>query len=281
MSKTEVSVILPVYNGSAYLSESIKSVLNQSHANFELIIVDDGSTDESPEIIKKYADEDKRIKNIRNKKNLGIQKSLNKGIKLSKGTYIARIDDDDLWCDKNKLEKQVEFLNNNLECGVIGTAMILIDSEGKELGKIVYKESDNDIRNNLLLASQLAHPSVVIRKKALDELGFYREDKKYRHTEDYELWLRLGTKYKLANLADYCIKYRINPKGLSLKNEFRQRLAGLGVTLEYRKKYPGAIKAIVMKIITLPVSRSLLDSSIQNNKLTRKVYSGLTGIDKG
>jgi len=271
---------MPVYNGEKFIGEAIKSVLNQKFKDYEYLIVEDKSTDQSLDIIREYKNKDSRITIIRNKSNLGIQKTLNKGIRLSQGEYIARIDCDDVWSSKNKLGKQVKFLEQNPNYGVVGTNIVSIDNSGKELNRIRYKEADSEIRKNLLLASQMAHPSVLIRKKALDEVGCYREDKKYKHAEDYELWLRIGTRYKLANLPDFFLKYRINPSGVSLKNELSQRMASLRVTLKYKNQYPNAFKAIFLKITTLPLPRFLLDKAIKKNNFFGSIYSRLTGIQK-
>lgn len=276
----KISVLMPVYNGEKFLKKSIQSVLKQNFNDFEFLILDDGSTDESLLIIKKYARIDKRIRVIKNKKNLGIQRTLNKGIRLSEGEYIARIDSDDLWCNENKLKEQIFFLEKNSEYGLIGTAMILIDEEGKELSRVNYPQTDNAIREKILMASQFAHPSVLIRRKALDQVGFYSEDKKYKHIEDYELWLRLGSKYKLANLKGYYLKYRISPKGLSFKNQFKQRKSGLKLTFDYANQYPRAFKAFLIKAFTLPLSRSNLDLLFKKSSFIRNSYQRITGIKK-
>lgn len=270
---------MPVYNGSRYLKQSIESVLNQSFSDFQFVIIDDKSKDNSLEIITFYAKQDPRINTIRNKKNSGIQKSLNSGIANAEGEYIARIDHDDIWCDKDKLKKQIDFLEQNTSHALIGTAAILINESDHEIGRAEYQKNDKDIRKKLLISNQFAHPSILIRKKALEKVGFYSEEKGYRHVEDYELWLRLGKKYKIANLSDYSLKYRVNPEGVSLKNQFRQRLAGLKLSIKYSKYYPSSFRAILIKIFALSMSRSIIDS-ITKNSLAKKGYTKLTGIRK-
>lgn len=270
---------MPVYNGSRYLGQAVDSVLNQTFSDFEFIIIDDASTDKSAEIIDEYAKKDQRVRVIKNERNLGIAKSLNKGLRESHGEYIARIDDDDIWSDKEKLRKQAGYLGQNPDCALVGTAMICVDADSQEIGRVQFATQDQKIREKILLANQFSHPSVLIRKKYLDESGFYSEEKKYQHIEDYELWLRLGKKYKLANLPDYCLKYRINPQGISLKNQFRQRLAGLKLSTEYSKYYPRGFRTILIKLFSLPLSRSALDS-ITKNSLAKKGYAKFTGIKK-
>lgn len=270
---------MPVHNGARYLKQAIESVLDQSFSDFELIVIDDGSTDNSLEIIRSFSKSDPRINIVKNEKNLGIQKSLNIGIKKARGDFIARIDHDDIWCDRNKLQKQVDFLEQNSSYALVGTAAIFINASGHEIGRAKYQSADENIRKRILLANQFAHPSVLIKKEALEKVGLYSEEKKYKHIEDYELWLRLGKKYKLANLHDYCLKYRVNAEGISLKNQFQQRLAGLKLSIEYSRHYPNSFKSILIKLLTLPLSRSAMDS-ITKNSLARKGYMKFTGIKK-
>lgn len=270
---------MPVYNGDQYLKQAIESVLDQTFSDFEFIIINDGSTDRSLETVESYAKQDPRIKIIKNEKNLGIQKSLNIGIKKSRGDFVTRIDHDDIWCDEDKLKKQIEFLEQNPDHALVGTGMICIDPDGTKINSLQYKNTNREIRDHMLLSNQFAHPSVLIRKEALDKVGLYSEDNQYKNVEDYELWLRLGKKYKLANLPDYCIEYRINSKGISLKNQFRQRLAGLKLSLKYAKYYPNSFRSILIKLLTLPFSRSVMDS-ITKNSLAKKGYAKFTGIKK-
>lgn len=270
---------MPVYNGSQYLKQSIESVLNQSFLDFEFVIIDDESRDNSLEIINSYAKKDPRIKIIRNKKNSGIQKSLNRGIAKSSGEYIARIDHDDIWRDKDKLRKQVDFLEKNPHHALVGTGVLCIDPDGRKINFLQYKISNQEIRNYILLSNQFAHSSVLIRKEALEKVGYYSEDKKYKNIEDHELWLRIGKKYKLANLPDDAVEYRISPMGISLKNQFRQRLAGLKLSVKYSGDYPNGFKAILTKLLTLPLSRSVT-GSITKNSLFKKGYAKFTGIKR-
>ena len=128
-----VSILLPAYNGSKRIEGAIRSVIGQTYTNWELLVIDDGSIDKTAEIVDNFTKNDTRIKYIKNEFNLGIQKTLNYGLRESKGEYIARIDDDDIWCDKEKLNKQVDFLNTNPKCVLVGTGVIIVDKDNKEL----------------------------------------------------------------------------------------------------------------------------------------------------
>lgn len=271
---------MPVYNGDQYIEQAIESVLNQSFSDFEFIITDDGSTDRSHEIVNSFAKQDPRIKIFKNEKNLGVQKSLNRGLEKSRGDFIARIDHDDIWCDKDKLKKQIEFLEQNPDYALVGTGVICIDLNGKKINSIQHKNTDQEIRNHILLLNQFAHPSILIRKKALSEIGSYSEDKKYKNVEDYELWLRIGKKFKFANLPDYSIKYRLNPNGITLKKQFKQRLTGLILSMEYAKFYPNRSRSILIKLLTLPLSRETLDFLVAKSNFARKLYLRLSGTDQ-
>ena len=280
MTSPKITVLMPVYNGGKYLNDAIESVLNQSFSDFEFLIINDGSTDNSEGVIKKYQQQDTRIVYIKNEENIGLQKTLNKGLSFSKTDFLARMDSDDIWCDKDKLQKQFDFLKKNPDHALVGTAMETMDEKGSKLQTIKFKESDNEIRNVILFSSQFAHPSVMISERALDEIGFYATDNKYKNVEDYELWLRIGTKYKFANLPDVCLRYRIHSSSVSMQNQFKHRIDWIRLTWEYRKYYPHAAKALLPKISSIVISRNLLDKITKKSRLFATLYSKISGIEK-
>ena len=212
MPKPLVSVIMPVYNAQNYVEEAILSILNQTYQNFEFIIINDGSTDKSLEIIQEYAKKDNRIKVI-SRENKGLIYSLNEGIKLSKGKYIARMDADDISLSY-RFEKQIEFMENNLDVGICGSSAIVFDDK-TEKKWIVYKD-ENRIKAELLFSSPFIHPSVMIRKSIIDKYNFFY-DKDYIHAEDLELWVRMSDFVKLANIQDILFKYRDTPNSVTNK----------------------------------------------------------------
>ena len=213
-----VSVIMPVYNSGIYLHKAIDSILAQSHGNFELIIIDDASNDETKKILASFTDH--RVKVISNEANLGIAKSLNKGIALCNGTYIARMDADDVSIPE-RFEKQVNFLQKNTKVGVLGGAATLIDNCGSKLGTLTPVKSHEFIASNLALGSCVIHPTVMFNTKVVSkELILY--DENYKHAQDYELWLRLISKTLFRNLNIKLINYRIHPAGISQKLKAEQ-----------------------------------------------------------
>ena len=141
-----ISIILPTYNGAKYIRKAIESVISQNFFDWELMIINDGSTDNTEEIIEEYKSKDNRIVYIKNDSNLGIQKTFNKGLGEAKREYVARIDDDDEWIDKDKLTNQVEFLDNNQDYVLVGTGVIIVDVSDKEVVKYLVPTRDNEIR---------------------------------------------------------------------------------------------------------------------------------------
>jgi len=208
-----VSVVMSVYNGEPYLHDAIVSILEQTLVNFEFIIVNDGSTDKSFEIIKSF--EDERIILI-NQQNAGLAKALNKGIRIAKGKYIARMDADDI-CIKNRLELQVEYMENNPDCVVVGSNAKVID----QCGNYVYTTKlpiDNDQLRKLLPSSPFVHSSVLMRKEAVEKCNFYYEEISNLYSfEDVILWNKICHQGKLANIKIPLIRYRLQPFAVTSK----------------------------------------------------------------
>jgi glycosyltransferase involved in cell wall biosynthesis len=199
-----VSVILPVYNGSTYLREAIDCILAQTYANFELIIIDDGSTDNSSEIIAKYTDS--RIKFYR-QENQGLAATLNKGISLASGIYIARQDQDDVSLPE-RFCKQVEFLKSNPDYGMVGT-WADIWTIGGPSGRIHKHPTESPLlKLKLLFTNPFVHSSIMMRKTILDEVGGYTNNPARHPPEDYELWSRIARICEVANIPESLVIYR-------------------------------------------------------------------------
>lgn len=183
-----VTVLMSVYNANSYLADSIESILNQTYRDFEFIIVDDGSTDGSRDIIKKYALCDSRIVYIRNRANIGLAKSLNKGVKIAKGKYIARQDADDLSAN-DRLEVQVSYALENSYVDIIGSNCFIIDISGNPVCEINTYAKIKDHQATLLNKQAIfPHGSAFIKKNKLLEVGLY--DERFFYSQDGELWLR-------------------------------------------------------------------------------------------
>jgi glycosyltransferase involved in cell wall biosynthesis len=184
-----ITVLMPVYNGKDYLRDSIESILSQTYLDFEFIIIDDGSTDSSLEIINSYAKQDKRIIVRKNEHNIGLAKSLNAGIKLAKGQYIARQDADDL-SSADRLDIQLSYALSHPQVDLIGSNSYVIDLDG---GIVCRNDSYANIidRWNALLERKaiFPHGSAFLKKSKLVEVGGY--DERFFYSQDGELWLRL------------------------------------------------------------------------------------------
>jgi glycosyltransferase involved in cell wall biosynthesis len=206
-----VSVIMPNYNNSIFISEAIESILNQSYTNFEFIIVDDCSRDNSWEIIKKYAKKDKRIKAFRNKRNLKIVNTRNKGFELidKKSKYVAIFDSDDISL-QNRLELQVNFLEKNRDYGAVGGHTYLINENSKRIGFRKYICEFKKLKQNILFRSPFAQPTVMIRAQVLEKVGYYSSDGLFDRARDFDLWVRIFDEYKIINLDNFLIEYRIS-----------------------------------------------------------------------
>ncbi len=210
MSETPiVSVILPVYNAELYIKESIDSILNQTFTNFELIIINDGSTDNSEKIILSYLD--LRIK-YTYQSNCGLAGALNNGIKLSKGKFIARQDQDDI-SYPNRLQKQVDFLEVHSNIILLGARAKIFTNNSTDF--LIHKHAilPAVLKFDLLFDNPFVHSTIIFRKKDLDVIGLYNTDRAY--FEDYELWSRFAEKGDVANLKDVLLDYRHHDKGLS------------------------------------------------------------------
>ncbi len=204
MTNPAVSVVLPVYNCPQYVDEAINSIFAQTFDDFELIVIDDGSTDETPLLLRKYTD--RRMTLIR-QENRGLAATLNRGIELSKGRYVARQDQDDASFPQ-RFAKQVAFLDQHPECGIVGT-WAEIWRERAMTKRIHRHASDNStLKFELLFNNPFVHSSVMIRKSALDHIGGYSTDKDRQPPEDYELWSRISRKFDVANIPEVLHRYR-------------------------------------------------------------------------
>ena len=205
-----VTVLMPVYNSEMYLKEAIDSILNQTFRDFEFIVINDGSTDSTSDIIKSYSDP--RIIYLQNEKNCGVAKSLNKGLRIARGKYIVRMDADDISLPA-RLEKQVAFMDANPEIGVCGTWLKTFGN-----GNDIWTPPgthDEIFVGIFFCYVNTYHPTVIIRKDTIKDLQeFYNED--FKQSEDVEYWARLANLgVKFANIEEVLLKYRIHEKNVS------------------------------------------------------------------
>lgn len=249
-----ISVVLPVYNAGKYVKEAVESILGQTYTDFELLIYNDGSTDNSGEIIAGFRD--KRIRFFDLETNTGLISVLNRGIEDAKGRYIARMDADDISLEE-RFAKQFEFLEKNPEYGICGTQIEVIGSGAK----IIRPCTDEKLRWWLFRGSPFAHPTVMMRTSVLREHGLlYR--KEYYLAEDYDMWWRMAACCKVANLDEVLLRYRMHAEQESSAKAEKQKesfnkglqafLKNLGLSINYYSSF-----------LDLMFSKSIV-ASIQN-----------------
>lgn len=213
-----VSVIIPCYNAGRFVEQSVRSIMRQSYTNLEIITIDDCSTDDTLNTLEKLQKEDSRILLLKNKTNIGLVSTLNKGIKASKGKYIARMDADDI-AFVERLSTQVKFLQQNANVAMCGGNYIMIDESGNAMNKLKFPSSYENIKAELLFYCPFCHPTVVIRRDVFAAVGLYNEG--LVPAEDYELWIRIAEKYAIENLDDFLLYYRWHGGNITVtkKNE--------------------------------------------------------------
>lgn len=217
-----VSVIMATYNETPHiLEESIKSILEQSYKNIELLIFDDSTNANTKKTIDFFA-EDERIRVFRGSQRIGFVQSLNQGLKEAKGKYIARMDGDD-FSYKTRIEKEVKFLENNIDVDVIGGQIEIINEKGNVISHRRYPVSKIGIYLYSCFRNPLAHPSIMMRRKIVDEGYFYNE--KLKMSEDLDLWLRLiNNGYSIRNIKDIVLKYRVQSNFIDKRTSYKQRI---------------------------------------------------------
>lgn len=244
-SNPTVSIIIPTYNRVKMLERAIDSVFDQSFTDWELIIIDDASTDDTQVRMTELDSKEDRIRYMRIPRilNKGISEYLNIGLRNAKGKYIARIDDDDYWCHKDKLKMQVEFLDKNSDYVVVGGGVILVDENGDELFKYLKKETDSEIKKYALFSNPFTHATVMFRRDLALELGGYMN---LEHVEDMEFWLRMGKVGKLYNFKEYFITYMTAGQNKSFLQQRENSRTVVNVVKMYKNDYPNFYKAYLL-----------------------------------
>lgn len=242
----KVSVVMPAYNAEKYIREAVDSILNQTFTDFEFIIINDGSTDRTKEIILEY--DDPRIVLLENEKNSGIVVTLNKGIQFARGEYIARMDSDDISL-RNRIERQVSFLDSHVHIGVVGSALQVF-GEGIDTKDRFFSDSKGKLKAELLFNSCLAHPTVMFRRSLIQNINACY-DIQYAGIEDFALWWKLAQVTDIGCINEVLLRYRSHEKQITkeksdarLERSFRfleHRLQTLQIMLNEEEK-----KALIM-----------------------------------
>lgn len=220
MSIPLVSVLIPCYNVEKFVVESVTSIINQTYTNLEIILIDDCSIDNTLDKLKYLQAKDSRIKIFQNDENLKLIKTLNKGISLSNGVYIARMDADDISLP-TRIEKQVNFLNNNVDYDIVSTMFYTFRTGQTKKNLYVNPTKFEDLQAYLLFKSGICHPAAMIRKTLFTDKKLKFEEE-YLHVEDYALWSKALYCTKLANLDEALLLYRVHKNQISSLNEIKQ-----------------------------------------------------------
>ncbi|MDB5190411.1 MAG: family 2 glycosyl transferase [Parcubacteria group bacterium] len=244
-----VSITMTTYNRAGYIEEAIRSVIAQIYENWELVIVDDGSSDDTQARVKSF--NDSRIRYLYHETNKGIYQTRTDAVAASQGTYIAVLDSDDVWSSPEKLANQVMFLEMHADLAVVGTFITLIDGDGKEIGKDQYSIEDADIRASILIRNQFAHSSVMMRASLIEKVGGYRN---IGLAEDLDLFLRLGAYGKFANIPKYMTQYRIHAGGIT-RSKLPMARCVHSIIKTYRTQYPNYLPALLKSYLRLLLAR--------------------------
>jgi glycosyltransferase involved in cell wall biosynthesis/2-polyprenyl-3-methyl-5-hydroxy-6-metoxy-1,4-benzoquinol methylase len=212
-----VSVIMSTHNDAKYLPLAMESILQQTFADFECIIINDASMDDTAEILHRYPDP--RIRVVHHERNVGLTRSLNEALALCRGAYVARMDGDDIALP-DRFTKQVAFLDEHLEVGLVGTAFMYIDGDSAVTGSEPVFVTDEEIRSRLLKHNCFGHGTVMVRRALLQAVGGY--DESFRFSQDYDLWLRIAERAAVANIADKLYCWRRTSQAISSQHTEEQ-----------------------------------------------------------
>ncbi|MDD5449061.1 MAG: glycosyltransferase [Candidatus Omnitrophica bacterium] len=230
-----VSVVMPVYNCEKYVGQALESVLSQKFEDFEIIIINDASIDRSEEVVRSYRDP--RVVFITNKERNGVTRSMNKAIRLSKAKYIVRMDGDDV-CLPDRLSAQIQFMEKNQEVAVAGSWAQIIDKDNKHKGILRYPTAPSFLHllcSNLLNWPCIGHPTTIMRREIIDNIGLYNE--KYLVCEDYELWLRIARRCSIRNIQRVLLSYRSHSESSSWREKELMKKEKADILLYYIQSY--------------------------------------------
>ncbi len=274
-----VTVLMTVHNGEPFLAEAVKSILGQSFSNFEFVIVNDASTDNSADLIAGWGDP--RIRLVRNLSNLGQVRSLNIGLRLARGRYVARLDQDDI-ARPRRLEHQADYLEAHPDAALVGTWCRFIDHAGHPVGYFRPPSEHDAILEAMARMNPFVHSAVMFRRNPVIAAGGYPEN--YPYSMDFALWLTLGETFRLANLREELLDYRVHPSSVSRRRSqyaahrreelhlFRAALTRPGLPPRVRAKWRRQIAWTAAKLVAVRVMPGPLWVSF--NRLWRRLRPG-------
>jgi len=267
-STASISVVVPAHNEERFLDEALASLARQSHGNIEIIVVDNGSTDRTPEIVQAWTQRDARFRAWRLER-ASLHESLRQGFALARSDLIARLDADDI-AEPNRLERQYGYLLANPQLGVLGSAATLIDAKGKTIGQTTPCLGDEAIRQRLPQECPFVHSSVMMRRGAYERVGGYRA--RLNLAEDYDLWLRMSPTTRMANLPDPLIRYRVHKDSITARKLPEVVLTSLCVWAAHVAREAGVPEPFANGMPVLRRALPLLGFS--RTEVLRRIYRG-------
>ncbi len=270
----KISVILPVYNSEEYINESITSILNQTYENFELIIIDDGSTDKSKEICKNFSKKDNRIVFLDNN-HLGLTKSLNKALKIAKGKYVARQDADDVSLS-DRFDKQIKWFLKDKRRILCGTNCKILTQNNEYKNNRSLKFTNNGIRKKLEYSNCFVHSSIMFLRESAQKFGNYDENLKF--AQDYDLWWKLSTQGEVGNLNEKLLILRNRKNSISVENVNNQTLNFIKSSIKFYAYNKKIVRINDHKEIAFYENNDLTKNQLKvmkylyNDKLDEKIY---------
>lgn len=230
-----ILVVMPVYNAARFVAEAVESILAQSYGDFEFIALDDGSADESAEILDRYARQDGRLRVIR-RAHAGLPATLNFGCSLAQAKYIARMDADDAALPE-RFKRQIEFLEREPRVAILGTQLQQIREDGTPMAVSNHPLTHAEIAANMQKFCCIHHPTVMMRAEAMRALGGYREA--FQAAEDHDFWLRAAERFELANLPQVLLRYRLHTRAVSFQNLEQQVISAMAAELSAQLRRAG------------------------------------------
>ncbi len=242
-----VTILMATYNRANLISRTIESLLKQTFKDWELVIPDDGSKDNTAEVVKEWEKKLPNLIYIKSDINQGISRNYNLGFSKAKGEYIAMIDDDDPWSDPKKLEKQVKFLDENKDYVGCGGGVIVVDLNHQELYRYLKPETDQQIRNRMLFGNPMANSTTLFRVSAGEKVDWY--DPSIRYSGDRDFWLKLGTLGKLYNFPEYFSYYTMSGSNTSIVQMRPHLKTSFLVMRRYKNNYPHYVAAYIFNAL--------------------------------
>lgn len=239
-----ISIVMGTYNRSHMIDRAIEGVLRQTFTNWELIIADDGSVDDTPSVVAAWLGREPRLVYIRHDDNQGISRNYNAAFSRARGEFIAMLDDDDTWCLDEKLAQQTDFLDSHPEYAGCGGGLIVVNPDGAERYRFLKPETDADIRRVMLFSNPMANSTTMFRRTAGEQVGWY--DSSLRYSGDRDFWMKIARVGKLSNFPEYMAFYTMGNHNTSIAHIRPHLKASLMLTSRYRREYPNYPLALLI-----------------------------------